>query len=323
MSSLSNPPPGVTVTVTGSAAFSQEMGTEMGGSMGMLIGAALLLMVIAVGLLFGHVRHRFLSVAIVAAGLILTFGIVGWSGLQINMATIAAFPVLIGIGIDYAIQFHSRFDEEARRTSLPEAVHMTVTRSGPSILYAMLATSIGFIALWVSPLPMIRSFGQVCVIGVMACYLVALLSVPAIGLITNYRPKAIPHGTTRSGNEKPTVEERYNGLLGRIASNVARHPVTVLVLVGLVALIGFRLRRRYPDLHRREHVRTEGHAGPGQPPEGEPDHGLDLVHAHLRPRRSRPLAREHTVDAGVPGVRAHRITRICSMRTRSRPRSSR
>ena len=231
----------MTVTVTGNAAFSQEMGTEMGGSMGMLIGAALLLMVIAVGLLFGHVRYRFLSVAIVAAGLVLTFGIVGWSGLQINMATIAAFPVLIGIGIDYAIQFHSRFDEEARRTSLPEAVHMTVTRSGPSILYAMLATSIGFIALWVSPLPMIRSFGQVCVIGVMACYLVALLSVPAIGLVTNYRPKAIPHGTARSGKEIPTIEERYNNLLGRVASKVARHPVTVLVLVGLVALIGFQL----------------------------------------------------------------------------------
>jgi hydrophobe/amphiphile efflux-3 (HAE3) family protein len=243
---LSNPPPGVTVTVTGNTAFSQEMGTEMGGSMGMLIGAALLLMVIAVGLLFGHVRYRFLSVAIVAAGLILTFGIVGWSGLQINMATIAAFPVLIGIGIDYAIQFHSRFDEEARRTSLPEAVRMTVTRSGPSIMYAMLATSIGFIALWVSPLPMIRSFGQVCVIGVVACYLVALISVPAVGLVTNYRPKAIAHGTTRSGSEKPTVEERYNGLLGRVASTVARHPVTVLVLVGLVALIGFQLDGEIP-----------------------------------------------------------------------------
>jgi uncharacterized protein len=243
---LSNPPPGVTVTVTGNAAFSEEMGQEMGGSMGMLIGAAMLLMVIAVGLLFGHVRYRFLSVAIVAAGLILTFGIVGWSGLKINMATIAAFPVLIGIGIDYAIQFHSRFDEEARRTSLPEAVRMTVTRSGPSILYAMLATSIGFIALWVSPLPMIRSFGQVCVIGVMACYLVALLSVPAVGLLTSYRPKAILHSTTRTGNEKPTVEERYNGLLGRVASTVARHPVTVLVLVGLVALIGFSLDSEIP-----------------------------------------------------------------------------
>ncbi len=243
---LSNPPPGVTVTVTGNAAFSQEMGTEMGGSMGMLIGAALLLMVIAVGLLFGHVRHRFLSVAIVAAGLILTFGIVGWSGLQINMATIAAFPVLIGIGIDYAIQFHSRFDEEARRVSLPEAVRMTVTRSGPSILYAMLATSIGFIALWVSPLPMIRSFGQVCVIGVMACYLVALVSVPAVGLITNYRPKAIAHGTSRSGSEKPTVEETYNSLLGRVAAKVSRHPVTVLVLVGMVALIGFQLDTQIP-----------------------------------------------------------------------------
>ena len=243
---LSNPPPGVTVTVTGNAAFSQEMGEEMGGSMGMLIGAALLLMVIAVGLLFGHVRHRFLSVGIVATGLILTFGIVGWSGLQINMATIAAFPVLIGIGIDYAIQFHSRFDEEARWATLPEAVRLTVTRSGPSILYAMLATSMGFIALWVSPLPMIRSFGVVCTIGVMACYLVALVSVPAVGLLTNYRPKAIPHGTTRTGSEKPSVEETYNTLLGRVASKVAHHPVPVLVVVGLIALVGFSLDGQIP-----------------------------------------------------------------------------
>ena len=301
---LSNPPPGVTVTVTGSAAFSQEMGAEMGGSMGMLIGAALLLMVIAVGLLFGHVRHRFLSVGIVAAGLILTFGIVGWTSLQINMATIAAFPVLIGIGIDYAIQFHSRFDEEARRTTLPEAVRLTVTRSGPSILYAMLATSIGFIALWVSPLPMIRSFGVVCTIGVMACYLVALVSVPAVGLLTNYTPKAIAHGTTRSGSEKPTVEETYNTLLGRLASKVAHHPVPVLVLVGLVALVGFSLDERDPDLDRRGHLRAQGHAGPDQPGEGEPDHGLDRVHADLRPGRPRPLARGDPMDARVRGVRA-------------------
>jgi hydrophobe/amphiphile efflux-3 (HAE3) family protein len=243
---LSERPPGITVTVTGNAAFNQEMGEEMGSSMGALIGAAMVLMIIAVGLLFGHVRHRFLSVGIVATGLILTFGIVGWASLQINMATIAAFPVLIGIGIDYAIQFHSRFDEESRRTSLPEAVRLTVTRSGPSILYAMLATSIGFIALWVSPLPMIRSFGVVCTIGVMACYLVALVSVPAVGLLTSYRPKAIAHGTTRTGNEKPTVEETYNNLLGRVASKVAHHPVSVLVLVGLVALIGFQLDTEIP-----------------------------------------------------------------------------
>ncbi len=238
---LSNPPPGVTVTVTGNAAFSQEMGAEMGSSMGMLVLAAMVLMVIAVGLLFGHVRHRFLSVGIVATGLILTFGIIGWAGMSIDMVTIAAFPVLIGIGIDYAIQFHSRFDEEARRGTLPEAVRMTVTRSGPSILYAMLATSMGFIALQVSPLPMIRSFGQVCIIGVLACYLVTLIAVPTFGLLINYRPKAIRHPTGTHGEPKRNAEEVYNHLLGRLASRVARNPVPVLLFVGLIAFIGFQM----------------------------------------------------------------------------------
>jgi predicted RND superfamily exporter protein len=109
--SLSNPPPGVSVVVTGNQPFEKEMSDEMSSSMGTLIMVAMVLMVIAVGLLFGHVRYRLLSVVIVGMGLILTFGVIGFSGMEITMVTIGAFPVMIGIGIDYAVQFHSRFDE--------------------------------------------------------------------------------------------------------------------------------------------------------------------------------------------------------------------
>jgi hypothetical protein len=37
------------------------------------------------------------------------------AGIQLNMAVIGASPVLIGLGINYAIQFHARFDEESRK----------------------------------------------------------------------------------------------------------------------------------------------------------------------------------------------------------------
>ena len=151
---------------------------------------------------------------------------------------------------------------------------------------------------------MIRSFGQVCVIGVMACYLVALVSVPAVGLLTNYRPKAIAHGTTRSGSEKPTVEETYNNLLGRLASKVARHPVPVLVLVGLVALVGFSLDGEIPISTDEDTFVPKDMPALINLREGEPDHGLDRVHADLRPGRPRPLARGDPMDARVPGVRA-------------------
>lgn len=234
---LSDKPAGTTVTVTGGPAFQKEMGAAMGGSMGMLIGVAMLLMILAVGLLFGHVRYRLLSVAIVFSGLILTFGVVGFSGMSLDMASISAFPVLIGLGIDYAIQFHSRFDEEARRGTLPEAVMMTITRSGPSILYAMLATSMGFLAMMISPLPMIRGFGLICVIGIMCCYLVALIGVPTFGLLTNYQPKVKPK---HKQNNKSLVEH-YDHLLVNIVKKVAHNPIPILLICGLVALVGFEM----------------------------------------------------------------------------------
>jgi hydrophobe/amphiphile efflux-3 (HAE3) family protein len=239
--SMSENPPGVSVVLTGNPAFQQQMQTEMGTSMSVLILAAMVLMVIAVGFLFGHVRYRLLSVGIVATGLILTFGIIGFSGMQINMATIGAFPVLIGIGIDYAIQFHSRFDEEIRKGTLPEAVKNTITLAGPSVLYAMLATSMGFLAMYISPLPMIRSFGIVCVIGVVSCYLAAIILVPTFGILVNYRAKEDPPQKNNPGKKQEGFTDQYNRLLGTVAQKVARNPVPVLLVIGLIALIGFQL----------------------------------------------------------------------------------
>ncbi|MBP2145680.1 hydrophobe/amphiphile efflux-3 (HAE3) family protein [Methanofollis sp. W23] len=232
---ISNPPPGVEITVSGDPAFAQQMKDEMGSSTGVLIGAAMLLMILAVGLLFSHVRYRFLPVFIVATGLVLTFGLMGLTGIKINMATMGAFPVLIGIGIDYAIQFHSRFDEERRRAPVDESVVTTITRTGPSVLYAMTATSMGFLAMWISPVPMVQSFGLVCVIGVVMCYLSALIIVPTFGVLFKYRPRE-ENGSAASGKMAA-----YNNFLGGLAVKIAKNPVPILLILGLVAFVGVEM----------------------------------------------------------------------------------
>ncbi len=236
---LSDPPPGVTVTVTGDPAFQQQMSQEMGTSMGTLIIAAMILMVVAVGVFFSHVRYRFLPVVLVGCGLVLTFGILGFLRMPISMVSIGAFPVLIGIGIDYAINMQARFDEEVRKSSIHEAVRITVTKTGPSILFAMLSTSMGFIALWISPVPMIRSFGLACVIGVMSCYLVSLIGVPVIGVLLKYRPKYEPV-KDKPGKDAHAMD-RYSNFLGDLAGKVAKNPVPVLLLCGLIAIVGFQM----------------------------------------------------------------------------------
>ncbi len=261
--SISNPPPGVTVTVSGSPAFQDEMQQEMGSSMGMLIGVAMLLMVLAVMLLFSHVRYRLLPVAVVAVGLILTFGAMGLFGIPISMTVIAAFPVLIGIGIDYAIQFHSRLDENVQQMPLPEAVRAAIANAGPSILIAMGATSMGFIAMFLGPVPMVADFGVTCTLGVVCCYLAALIIVPTFALIMHYRPKAHtgvlddvasceldwngcetepPHAEGTRGS----LIERYDALLGKLAYAVAKHPVPVILLFCVVAAVGLQLDTQVP-----------------------------------------------------------------------------
>jgi len=238
--SFSDMPPGVRVTVTGSPAFAKQMGEEIQGSMGVLIGAAMLLMVLAVGLLFGHVRYRFLPVFVVGTGLVLTFGTMGLFKIPISMVVIGAFPVLIGIGIDYAIQFQSRFDEEARNSPIREAAITTIRNSGPAILYAMIATSLGFIAMWVSPVPMVRDFGLVCVMGVIFCYISALIVVPTFGMLVRYRPRA--EGSASTGSSM----EAYDRFLGGVAGKIARHPVSILLVLGLIALVGVQLDATIP-----------------------------------------------------------------------------
>ena len=100
----------------------------MNSSMGVLIGGAMVLMIIVMGLLFSYVSYGSCPVLFVGLGLTTALGLMGLAGIQLNMAVMGAFPVMIGLGIDYAIQFHARLDEESRKGSLDDAVFMTITR---------------------------------------------------------------------------------------------------------------------------------------------------------------------------------------------------
>ncbi len=245
----SNPPAGVTVSVSGSPAFSDQMKTAMGSQMGVLIGCAMVLMVLVMGLLFAYVSHRFLPVVFVGLGLTSAMGLMGLTGTQLNMAVLGAFPVMIGLGIDYAIQFHARLDEESRKGSLDDAVFMTITRTGPAVMYAMLATSLGFAAMFISTIPMIRSFGLVAMIGIMNCYCISLVGIPALAHVIHYKPKpAVPQVCYAVGTEAcdtlPTKKKKsfsYDQFLTNTSVKIAKNPVPILMIALLVAVIGFQI----------------------------------------------------------------------------------
>jgi hydrophobe/amphiphile efflux-3 (HAE3) family protein len=209
----------------------------------------MILMIIVMGLLFSYVSHRFLPVVFVGLGLTTAIGLMGLAGIQLNMAVLGAFPVMIGLGIDYAIQFHARLDEESRKGSLDDAVFMTITRTGPAVMYAMLATSLGFSAMFISTVPMIQSFGLVAIIGIMSCYCISLVGIPAVAQIIGYKPKpqtpevcyAVGEDACDTLPSPKTKTWTYGQFLTDTSVKIAKNPIPILLVAALIAAIGFQL----------------------------------------------------------------------------------
>ncbi|MDD4331423.1 MAG: MMPL family transporter, partial [Methanosarcinaceae archaeon] len=107
---FANFPPSYNVIITGDPAFRVSMNEELNSSMGVLLGLSALFMIIVLSFVFRHVRWRLLPLPVVLLGIIYTFGIMGFLNIPLSMVSMAAFPVLIGVGIDYAIQIHNRLE---------------------------------------------------------------------------------------------------------------------------------------------------------------------------------------------------------------------
>jgi predicted RND superfamily exporter protein len=139
-----------------------------------LFGVALVVMALTLLAVFRS-RLRLLPLAIALAAAAFVFGLLGMLGGSLTMASIAVLPILIGLAVDYAIQFQARFDEAIESGFRGvDAVRLAAIRGGPTIATAALATVAGFLVLQLSPTPMVRSFGLLLVLGVAVAFVLAL-----------------------------------------------------------------------------------------------------------------------------------------------------
>ncbi|MEA1984518.1 MAG: RND family transporter [Euryarchaeota archaeon] len=235
-------PAGYNVIVTGDADFNIEMEDEMNASMSLLMLISIALMFIVLYLVFRHVRWRLLPLGVVMFGVIYTFGAMGFLDIPMTMVSMSAFPILIGLGIDYAIQFHNRIEEELEKgESEAEAVIETVKHTGPAVLTALLITSMGFVSLFTSSVPMIRDFGKLLLIGVAMCFLASLfVGVTSIYLFDTLGKNPIISKLTSKKKEvkKEDPSDRFETFLKNSTRFTLRHPVPVILLAGLLCVTG-------------------------------------------------------------------------------------
>lgn len=251
-------PAGVPVTVTGPPAFSAQLNALIGQSTGQLLALSVGMIIVALYFIFRGVRLRLLPIVAVFVGVVYTFGAIGFAGVPNSTLTSAVFPILIGLGIDYSVQFHQRYEEELEDKPTSEALPAAVGGIGPAVLVAMLAAAAGFGATWVSTIgvPAFVWFAQTSIFGVLLTFLTALIVLlPILTLYVRYRgdeeeDRGAERGDTGGADaenrsedtETEGTEEREVGtagyLLGRGSRKLAENPAPVLLIAGLLMVGG-------------------------------------------------------------------------------------
>jgi hydrophobe/amphiphile efflux-3 (HAE3) family protein len=231
--------------VSGVPAVVQGLADELRSALLILLAASVLVMALVLMLVLEPpLRLLPLIVALAACGL--TFGALSLLGGSLTMASIAVLPVLIGLAVDYAIQFQSRWSE-ARREGLPpaEAAAAAAAAGGPVIGTAMVATAGGVAVLGLSPVPMVRTFGLLLVLGIALAFAIALTGgLAALGLAARPRRRLRTPAIARRLGERVALSRARigvrlrNGGTRALAVGIAS-PGRVLIAAGALALCGW------------------------------------------------------------------------------------
>jgi len=136
-------------------------------------------------MVFLHFRSliaMILALVPVAIGTLWLAGIMGWTGVPINLANIMTLPLVIGIGVTNGIQILNRYAEEGTPGILSRS-------TGKAVLVSGLTAISGFGSLILAQHRGIRSLGIIMSAGIATCMIAALFFLPAlIGLITRWYP---------------------------------------------------------------------------------------------------------------------------------------
>jgi len=158
-------PAGATLVTSGPSVLLRDINDYLRGGMLTLGAIAAAIMAVILLVLF-RVRWRLLPLLVIVIGVIWAFGVAGYIGIPLTIVTIAGLPVMLGIGIDYAIQMHARVEEEVVIDRAEHPIQETSRSLGPALLVVTFDAIFAFAALHFAKTPMIRDFGLLLAVGI-------------------------------------------------------------------------------------------------------------------------------------------------------------
>ena len=179
-------------------------------------------------ILFISVIHRSLKVVVITGtpimmALAVTFGISVIMDVHLTPMIVATFPILIGLGVDYALHMVNRIEEVRRKkidtltddnerrrrqgkppeevpdiwdaTFYKECILEMASSTGVAVFLSAMTTIIGFSVLMaptIVPITPIRSVGLTLVIGIISTLIFSIILVPTLAWLTKFNKRTNP-----------------------------------------------------------------------------------------------------------------------------------
>ena len=111
------------------------------------------------------------------------YGIMGLAGYQLNSQTVTIGALALGLGVDYAVHYVIRLEEEVElhpEKSVAEWTSKTTATTGRAMLGAAISTAGGFAILNFSGLLPLRLFGQVFIVAISLAMVSSVTLLPTL-----------------------------------------------------------------------------------------------------------------------------------------------
>ncbi|MBT0607787.1 efflux RND transporter permease subunit [Aequorivita echinoideorum] len=148
---------------------------------GMFIGAALLVTSLIFFFFFRSWRATFISMCTVIIGVMWAFGILGLLHYEITVLTALIPPLIIVIGIPNCIFLINKYQQEIKQHgNQAKSLQRVITKVGNATLMTNLTTASGFATFILVKSQLLREFGIVASINIVAIFLLSLLIIPIV-----------------------------------------------------------------------------------------------------------------------------------------------
>ncbi|MGB0828023.1 MAG: efflux RND transporter permease subunit [Flavobacteriaceae bacterium] len=195
---------------------------------GLFVLGATLVTTLIFFLFFRSFRATFISLIVVAVGVMWAFGILGWLEYEITVLTALIPPLIIVIGVPNCIFLINKYQQEiAKHKNQAKSLQRVIVRVGNATLMTNLTTASGFATFILTNSKILKEFGVVASINIIAIFILSLLIIPI-----TYSLMSIPKKKHLKHLKNKSIELFVNWMEDKVKKK--RVNVFIVSLLGLI-----------------------------------------------------------------------------------------